>query len=207
MVPTAAKRGNLSKLLKEQCKSRLGSSARVRAVDEYHVAWTPPPFKLKVAREPPRCQWLLSVDPVVNARQLRPLLARSVAAKVLCPNHLGSWSTATGLPPSRMARITSDCGACCRAARSVLVTVENCTPLPLHLADFKAGYGMFRTDPPAVIPAGRPDAPGNPPPPRGGHLSTVLPLPFLPETMPLLACSQPSRCGRPSRPAPAPKPG
>ena len=58
-------------------------------------AWQPPPFASKNAGEPPRCQWILSEEPAVVMRHLRPLLES--------------------------------------AKRSMLVAVENCTPVTLEL--------------------------------------------------------------------------
>eukprot|EP01045_Picozoa_sp_COSAG04_P029420 COSAG04_NODE_4831_length_1875_cov_1.397523_3_plen_180_part_01 len=84
-------------------------------------AWQPPPFAAKNAGEPPRCQWILSEEPAVVMRHLRPLLES--------------------------------------AKRSMVVAVENCTPVTLQLDKQHTTSGMFRTHPPDQIVPGLPHEP------------------------------------------------
>ena len=103
-------------------KDLLGWASQLGAQDDCHLAWQPPPFvSKKPGHEPMRCQWILSDEPEVVLRQLRPLLER--------------------------------------ASRSMLVSIENCTPHPLILHGQQSLSGQWRTEPPSVIKSGLPHLP------------------------------------------------
>jgi len=71
--------------LQESTRELVKMNSQLNAEDGCHVAWIPPPFASKnEGQEPPRAQWVLSDDPSVVLRQLRPLLERAGRSMLVC---------------------------------------------------------------------------------------------------------------------------
>lgn len=97
----------------EECtRDLLKMNSQLNAEDSCHISWVPPPFASKrEGREAPRAQWVLSDEPSVVLRQLRPLLERAGRSMLVCvenctpyPLQLDAHQTKSGmwrtLPPS-----------------------------------------------------------------------------------------------------------
>lgn len=98
--------------MQECTRDLLGMNSQVNAEDSCHISWVPIPFaSKKEGREAPRAQWVLSDEPSVVLRQLRPLLERAGRSMLVCienctpyPLQLDDQQTKSGmwrtLPPS-----------------------------------------------------------------------------------------------------------
>lgn len=105
--------GGVDPAAMEECtRDLLRMNSQLNAEDGCHISWVPPPFATKrEGREAPRAQWVLSDEPSVVLRQLRPLLERAGRSMLVCienctpyplqldDQHLysGMWRT---MPPS-----------------------------------------------------------------------------------------------------------
>lgn len=105
--------GGVDPAAMEECtRDLLRMNSQLNAEDSCHISWVPPPFASKrEGREAPRAQWVLSDEPSVVLRQLRPLLERAGRSMLVCvenctpyPLQLDDQQTKSGmwrtLPPS-----------------------------------------------------------------------------------------------------------